>query len=158
MQWEKELLTLREAATLVFKTDLTIRRLIKSGKLTASKENGAYMVKRSDLLNFYGKEGIQSGSESVVKNDQSMPSLNDALDKVALIMWNTIQYWKNEYENSQRLLTESRESAERRKEEIEKRIAKKDFVIKCLIIVLIVWAVFSIVLYLVLSGKVILRF
>lgn len=39
MQTEKELLTLREAASLVFKTDLTIRRLVKSGKLPASKEN-----------------------------------------------------------------------------------------------------------------------
>jgi hypothetical protein len=73
-------------------------------------------------------------------------------------MGNMASFYKNEYENTQRMLTESRESTERRKEEIDRKIAKKDLIIKCLITALIILLVLFIGGYMVLSGKIILRF
>lgn len=158
MQTEKELLTLREAASLVFKTDLTIRRLVKSGKLSASKENWVYLVKRADLLDLYGKEMDSTTQDTGKKDDQVMSNLFQQAQEMAKHMGNMASFYKNEYENTQRMLTESRESAEQRKAEIDRKIAKKDFIIKCLIIALIILSVFFIGGYMVLSGKIILRF
>lgn len=158
MQTEKELLTLREAASLVFKTDLTIRRLVKSGKLPASKENWIYLVKRADLLDLYGKETDYTTQDTSKKDDQAMPNLFKQAQEMAQHMGNMASFYKNEYENTQRMLTESRESVERRKEEIDRKIAKKDLIIKCLITALIILLVLFIGGYMVLSGKIILRF
>jgi ABC-type multidrug transport system fused ATPase/permease subunit len=158
MQTEKELLTLREAASLVFKTDLTIRRLVKSGKLPASKENWIYLVKRVDLLDLYGKETDYTTQDTSKKDDQALPNLFKQAQEMAQHMGNMASFYKNEYENTQRMLTESRESTERRKEEIDRKIAKKDLIIKCLITALIILLVLFIGGYMVLSGKIILRF
>ncbi len=76
---------IREAARLTGLADTTIRRMIKSGKLPATKKEGKYLINRDDLSAYFvasGKKVKEKGLPNTTQDQAAVYALLEERERI----------------------------------------------------------------------------
>lgn len=150
--------TIREASEAVWKTELTIRRLVKSKKIPSWIHNWVYLMSKNDVLKFYDikEETMGNKVENSMIND--MTTLVNSTKEMAMQLWNMAQFYKWELDNTQRLLTASRKEVEEKENKNQELIRKKDSIIRWLVIIMITLLILYLISYAMIKQFIIINF
>lgn len=89
-------LTVQECAQRVRRSEETVRRWIRNGKLPASQQDGQYVIKEEDLM----------ATNLVTQDDDSNTQEVAHLQEVIDIFQNQVEYLKSELSNEEQHITE----------------------------------------------------
>ena len=89
-------LTVNECAQRVRRSEETVRRWIRNGKLPATQQDGQYVIKEADLL----------ATTQVAQDDNNNAHSVAHLQEVIELFQTQVEYLKSELENKEKHITE----------------------------------------------------
>ena len=142
---QNEFLSIKEASILTRKSELTIRRLIKSKKVECKLTNQWYIIDKNSLSVIYPL--IYTDTEKSI-NQVISQEVNQDLSKIIEPLINRITFLDNEKDRVNHLLVSGQEEIKKKEQELGLIIRKKDLIIKILFWVVIGLAVIFVIFFL----------